>query len=279
MKKALITSTAFLLAGAMLLGGCSKRESGYAPGTGNDQSSISSESGVSEVLSESSSVSGSSGTESSTEQSSDVSAAPVPVVFTDEDREVQKIFSELKEPAKEIYSWLTGYDHITDLKFRYPDDETETHEYGLFDAFSDRFETPKTCSEMKSLMLEYFSADRTDIFLSAFAVCNAVKNPDGTYTLSSYDDKPLSHKQFVEIDGKLYRDEGVWATAIIIDTETIKVTDKTDDLIEFTYLNDDYTRIFDNSACLNDITLYRKYSLTGTLKYERGGWKLDKWEF
>lgn len=38
MKKALITSAAFLLAGTMLLNGCTKNESSSAPGSGLDSS-------------------------------------------------------------------------------------------------------------------------------------------------------------------------------------------------------------------------------------------------
>lgn len=277
----------------LLLVGCTERGSSSAPGAGIDSSLTSSENSVSDVLSESNisstdiSVSSSStdisvnssSRESASEQSSDVSASAIPVEFTDEDREVQKILSDLLEPADEIYSWMRagrGTDYIVIFSDRDPEDYFY---YGIFNGRTERFELPKTCSEMEKLMLDYFSSDMTEYFMKRFAVYNAVKNSDGTYTLERADGKPvLLPAKFVEVNGQLYCDDGISVVGITINPVTVIVTSKTDDTIEFTYLDNDWTREVDDSTCLNDTALYSKYALNGTLKYERGGWKLDNWD-
>ncbi len=284
MKKLSNITNSILLSGVLLLSGCSERGNSYTPGTNINLSLDISESDIPDStssLTSSDSTSNISSSENSFEQSSDVSAEPVPVEFTEEDRELQEILSNLLVPAEEIYSWMVNEVYSdTVYKFRFSDfDETKVHYYYLFSGIgSGLFERPTTCEEMEDLMLEYFTADRTDKFLSKFSVCSAVENSDGTYTLKRVDKKtsPLPTK-FIEINGQLYRDEGVSTYSINIDLDTVTVNSKTDDTIEFTYLCNDWTRDVDNSTCLNDKTLYLEYSLNGTLKYEREGWKFASW--
>ncbi len=285
MKKISVTAAAVSLAAVLLLGGCADKgevsdsDTGLSSGE-TDNVSYS----MSDTQSETNSCESS---ESSFAESSDVSAVPVPVKFTDEDMELREILSELIEPAEEIYSWMTSLClwGNTDYKFRFADlDETRIYNYYSFSGTETDhayylFERPATVEETEELMLGYFSADRTEKFLNRFAVCSAAENSDGTYTLTLQDgDASLLPAKLIEIDGKMYRDEGVGAVGIFIDLNTVKVTSETDDTIEFTYLDNAlHYREEDNAACLNDTALYSRYSRSGTLKYERDGWKLDTW--
>lgn len=226
-------------------------------------------------------INSSQGKPESSGQSSDENG---PVEFSEEDKEVQKILSDIVEPANEIYRWTYGPDiGSPSYQFRIPDfDASMTFTYYPFsasDASEHLLERPDTYSELKELMLEYFSADRTEHLLYSFIVCSAVENSDGTYTLKRADGVPIEMPPgLFELDGKLYQIEtrgpGEIITYISIDLDTVKMRYRTDDQIEFFHL----CNVFDNSETLNDMEIYSAVARCGILKYERGGWKLDSWD-
>lgn len=257
----------------------------------SESSDISSDSvdtgiGSSEVESDSSvsssePVISSQGKPESSGQSSDENGS---VVFSEEDREVQKILSDMMEPANDVYSWTHGPDiDRPAFKFRLPSIDTSMtftcYPFSASDESEHLLERPDTYSELKEMMLEYFSADQTEHLLLSFVVCSAAENSDGTYTLKKADGTPIELLPgLFEVDGKLYQIEtrgpGEIIKYISIDLDTVKMAYRTDDQIEFMHLDNE----FDNSETLNDMKMYSKLARCGILKYERGGWKLDSWD-
>lgn len=218
-------------------------------------------------------------------QDSEVRIDPVPLEFTEDDREIQKILSELENPTDEIYFWMSGLNppEPTDpYKFILPGRDSYSIYYRIPENSRQRenspFEIPTTLAGMKEIMLKYFSAERTEKFLKNFGVFSAVENSDGSYTLTL--DSSTEYKKtspiFVEVDGKLYRDDGASTSSISIDSETAKVVRKTDSVIEFTYLFYHYDDWEPNTKYRYE-PLYSQYAKKGILKYEMGGWKLDDW--
>ena len=210
----------------------------------------------------------------------------VPVEFSEEDREVQKILSDMMEPANKVYGWIENTNAFGNsaYRFRFPDrDKTEIYVYYLFSVSgssnNSSLKKPNTYSDLKELILEYFSADKTETLLMPLSVCSAVENADGTYTVKSTDGSPIiNHPFFIEADGKLYQYDVRGDGSIPIALNTVKVSSKTDDTIKFTYIDGSRKSKVDIPTCLGDITFYSKNAVNGTLKYERGGWKLDSWD-
>ncbi len=297
------TTMAFLLAAALLMTGCTERKTNPVPGSDtntNTSSDISdsnssestdnsSESSVSSYNSTSTkSESSSSDTpdsvsesESNSEESSDVNGNAVPVAFTNEDKELQKMLSDLIDPTNEIYNWFNDFYGLLSTKYKIKLNEIPESELDYY-LFPDKnilekvtvSEIPTTRAEMKNIMLEYFSEDITECLLSKIYVCSAQEeNPDGSYTLKDVDKFPV----FVEIGGQLYRNEGVRTTGILIDVNTVKLSERSDDTIKFTFLSSNWVVQDDNLIYLNDMSLYAENASNGVLKYERGGWKLDSW--
>lgn len=300
MKKALIPSTAFLLAGAMLLGGCSKGGNGYAPGAEKDPSSVSSESSVSEVLSESRSVNSSSGVESSSEQSSDVSAAPVPVEFTDEDKKLQELLRGMEKTEFTIRNWFqVSFPESNDgtpaeeIIFKFSEDNYD-HSHIYYQMPPDYSEhgmlIPRTYDDMKELLLNYFSERLTEETMRMVVKGDITKISENVFdtTLDKYVnvfyvtlDKKASdfdYPKFIEAGGAMYRNSGEGGRGIDIceiDIETVKITQKTDDTIEFSFLPYSWITEEKNKEYLADEKRYTEHASTGRLKYERGGWKRD----
>lgn len=221
-------------------------------------------------------------TDEGSDQSSD-ETPPVPVGFTDEDRELQKILSDLQPPANEIYRWLNNGSYPSDeIQVRFAHDRSLVHRYHRFGGRrgDDLLEKPTSCEEMKTLMLEYFSAERTEKFFSKyFSVCSIVDNADGIYTLKNDVGK---YTLFIELDGELYHLGTDSVSGIWIVDGSAKVISKTDNTIEFTYLDENWVRSVyeaNDTTILNDTELYSKYAINGTLKYERGGWKIEYLEY
>lgn len=292
MKKTLITSTAFLLTGTILLGGCSKGGNGYAPGAEKDPSSVSSESSVSEVLSESRSVNSSSGVESSSEQSSDVSAAPVPVEFTDEDRELQKLLGEMGKNEYIIRSWFMGTypipksDDVTQphdpVRFKFSQNGLNgDHTYYQIppDYSENGMLIPRTYDEMKELMLNNFSEGLTEKLMNSYFGNGYITEVSENVYSVILDTDASFYPRFIETKGALYRSDGEGGIGFReidwIEYDTVKITRKTDDTIVFSYLRDDWKIKEENKKCLTDERRYNECALTGRLKYERGGWKRD----
>ncbi|MCM1167160.1 MAG: hypothetical protein NC401_14230, partial [Ruminococcus sp.] len=82
--------------------------------------------------------------------------------------------------------------------------------------------------------------------------------------------------RFVELDGHLYGVDATRTDVIDIDCGTAKVVSRTDDTIEFRYL-EEYYGCEPHPTEYENEPLYSEFAFGGVLKYERDGWKLDLW--
>lgn len=278
-------TTIALLTATILLGGCSKNHNNSVPET--DTSSVivfSSDSLQAESLSDNeSSITG------SLVQSNDESIVLTPVEFTDEDKELQNILSELLNPAEEILSWFVEmalptpmiyidfpqYENIPSGGFALvPENYFHNGSYSLF-------EMPTTRDGMREIMLKYFSEEYTENRVGDIVSGTLTENPDGTYSMTVTDEIDTSleliYEKFVEADGRLYQRDGIKIAGINMDYSTAKIVSKTDDTIEFTYLLNSYS--YKPKPEYKNEPLYSENAFKGVLKYERGGWKFDSWGF
>lgn len=284
-----------MLLAVLLLGGCAEISSNSVTTTDTSSTSISqSESSSENESSPQSTIIKS--TQSSTESSSINPFAQsrlegvtiTPVEYTDEDKELQKILLDLQKPTEEILFWLVNMTHNPVLKFRFPQFGNESvsryalipENHRLYD--DNLFDKPTTRDGLEKIMLEYFSEEFTKVRTDDIAVCTMTENPDGTYSVIFTDGidqfaNSFLHSNLLEIDGRLYQREGLKPVSINMDCETAKIISKTDDTIEFSYLDDvgdDYDQYLFNGNYKNE-PFYSENALKGSLKYERGGWKLN----
>lgn len=302
MKKLHITMI-ILLAVVMFLGGCSEKNNNSAPATDTSNSSVSStdisqpkNSTEDEFSSTESSVQSS--TESIPETVSEP-VTPVPVEFTDEDRELQEILSELADPAAKIDCWTHLELGLPEFIFNFPQLEvTYNLSYTIPDNYhlseDSQLAFPSTCAEMEALMLKYFSKQQTKEYMRdivpGIVTEEPVKGSNNAITVT-FDDNTLSKLHikddfgeyfltplFLELNGRMYRKAIQGVNHLIISEDTAKVISRTDDTIEFSYINipgfqylDPWTTDYEYEP------FYSENALKGVLKYERGGWKLDSW--
>ncbi len=265
--------TAFLIAAASLLVGCSAA----------DKNSMDADSGSNSSVIQ---FQNSSAIPLSSNDSSETSTF-TPIVFSDEDKELQKILLDLQVPTEEISSWYASAAiSLQPTNFIFPQFNSKTE--GLFVRIPDNFrangdfspfEMPTTLSEMKEIILEYFSEQRAQRFVKDIARGTVTEETDGTYFVTFLDGVEQFSEgffsQFLELDGRLYRRDGIKPTSINMDCETAKIISENDDTIEFCYLLNSYS--FQPNTEYKNEDLFYEYALKGTLKYERGGWKLDSW--
>ncbi len=301
MKKLHIMATAILISGVLLLGGCLEQGNSYTPGTDIDLSSDISESYVPDstsslTSSDSTGNSENSGSTSSMEnlfeQSSDVSVKPVPVEFTEEDKELQKILEGLNEGTNAICAWFTRAEPNSDYN---PISKFFSFDPSFSDAYSEPYTTlyylipdnyfeagmiiPNTQDGMRKVMLEYLSEDRVNACMEGVDKGSLIENSDGTFSVIS-EEGSLSPVKFIEIDGVMYRNHALGGRGLGINgviSDTAKVTQRTDDTIEFTYLIENPLN-YDNDGnpkYIDNVSLYYENVLEGALKFERGGWKRD----
>lgn len=289
MKHTYITTLILLLSAILFLGGCAEQQ---ANNTADNSSSdiLESNSRQDESISNSisrteSSISSvesiESNAESSVSEFGNSYDIPdgielVPVEYTDEDRELQKILYDLEELAEPIFirtiNPLCGTEINT---YKFPDIGPDvTYTYGNSgDSF---FGKSATIAGAREAILEYFSEQKTENFMSGFAVCSVTEDTDGTYIVKFEDGTRRGLPRYLEIDGRLYGLDAIKITGISIDYETAKIVSKTDDTIEFTYLEEPYWALPPHPEYKNE-PLYSQHANRGILKYERGGWKLDAW--
>lgn len=302
---------------ASLLAGCAEQEAGYVPGsesnftseadsgnlpdslsTGNastsGSTSTSQSSTESEKNTESSSYVWINYPESTSSHSLVVSPDAVPVEFTEEDRELQKILEELDKGESCINVWFTcgaplvNNQHDFEYRFIFPeidrgdDKPLEIVYYQIPDGYSEAGAViPHTCEEMKEFILDFLAEDEAEWILPRIGKGSFTENSDGTYSVVLEDDKAEWGPEFLEIDGSMYRNCGVGGRGPVdnIFASSEKVTLWTDDTIEFTYLPFSLSKHEDNIdedgnlKQLKDVSLYNDYARNGVLRYERGGWK------
>lgn len=292
MKHTHISTLILLLSSTLLLGGCTEQR--VSNTTHDNSSSDISDSNSRQDESISNSISGTESSVSSVESSiSEVENSYdipdgvelVPVEYTDEDRELQKILYDLKEPTEWIFSSIASPICGTEIK-RYKFPELGSDVTMPFGNSGDYFfeEEPATIAGAKKAMLRYFSERKTENYMRSFAVCSVTEDTDGTYIVKFEDGAEqfitapgeYLRPRYLEIDGQLYGFDGIKITSISIDYETAKIVSKTDDTIEFTYLEEPYWADLPHPEYRNE-PLYSQHANRGILKYERGGWKLDDW--
>lgn len=221
---------------------------------------------------------------------------PVPVEFTDEDRELQEILSGLTKPAHEIHSWLIDLVPSAPFtEFKFP--QLGDNDRGYFGVIPENcywtdpeFTIPTTCARMEELMLKYFSEARVEGFMNNIVPGNLTENPDGTFDVT-FDDEVLTklyvindrgnfyiRPKFIEADGKFYRAEGSSIRVLTIIEDSAKVISRTEDTIEFSHINGLALYGSDPEPDYNTEPFYSENAVKGVLKYERGGWKIDSWE-
>lgn len=212
---------------------------------------------------------------------------PVPVEFTDEDRKLQEILTDLYEPTSTINRWFcrlkvsnVDYPDAHGWRLKIPEISFEGEYIQIPENYyltSESFCVPTTKAEMRELFQKYFTKERTDNLMERYQVCDLIERSDKTLTLKLRSDDPYEFKvhslYFIEADGQLYALDGYGTFGFIV-PETAKVTKKTDDTIEFTFLmsNDIW------SEYLGDTSLYLNTAQNGSIKLEDGIWKLHTWD-
>lgn len=265
-----------LLAGTLLLCGCSKDD----------------ENGGSDVISDTESSGNadesSDATSSEPSESSPESVVPVPVEYSVEDKALQTLLLDMQKPVEEIMHWYSGMvPPPPELEFVFPQlgSDAVTHYVFIPDNYraqedASAFVMPVNRSGMRSIMLEYFSEECTDRFISSIRTGSAVKAADGSYVVTLNEEPGQSfgslYPTFLELNGRLYRFNALKPVTMNIDCGSAKIIEKTADTIKFSYLH--YSSIYDFDKKYQYEPCYSENALTGTLKFERGGWRLDSWE-
>ncbi len=316
MTKSHKTSTALLLAAALLLSGCAEHDPASAPGAeistssdsliGNSSSEpVSADSSSSEAESSNSSENTErSESSKSTENSSEPGAEKIPVEFTEEDKEFQEMLKPIAEGCDRLNTWYScdaAYDSyqggnllFESIKFKFPElvdpysqKVIEADYYQLPKDHKDAenaLPIPNTYEDVKNTMLEYLTeqyVSESEYYGSnGCAKGTMSKNDGGGYNVILENKDFQFAPKLLEIDGVMYRQSGVGGrdafTGII--PSTAKIVSKTDDTVEFTYLWNHWSMCEDNGdpKYIDDVKLYDQCACTGVLKYERGGWRRDK---
>lgn len=302
------TATALFLSTALLLSGCSERgnspakepENTSSDGSSDISSSTTTDSECSTPKSESTSEPPSSTSENSTdnpdstsdynsssEGSSDVNAEPVPVEFTEEDKELQKLLGELEFCCEAVELWFSnsvpnGTPQDNGFIFRFSDNNklSDGFYYAIPEKYSEgNLVIPNTYEDVRETIFKYFSEDQAEKFMCRLAKGSFTKNADGSFSVLLDDDVEKGHIELIEIDKTMYRSSCLITKGFInsIDWRTAKVVSRTDDIIEFSYITSDWYNLDedDNPIYLNDVSQYEENAYTGVLKYERGGWRRD----
>lgn len=192
----------------------------------------------------------------------------LPTEFTEEELELQDILNELSD-AQNIFYWFysgASYDGVESFEFRLGAPGNSIEYYSLMPkdekaSYCD-LEYPQSCEELEELLLNYFTQNTVDKYMSRVIKGTMTENSDGTYTIVAdqtydfYRNAPT----FIEIDGNMYLhsipigDPGspIWNTA--------QITEKTPDSIKFTIIQHQ---------------MGEYYPVDGLIRYERDGWRLN----
>ena len=216
-----------------------------------------------------------------------------PVEFTDEDLELQGILKGLDRGLSAVDIWLTTDGPALPNGKTYVSSEYFIMNKGMDQKLTYRpipdnyriegLPVPTTCKAMRELVMEYFTEAFADNFMGNYAAKGSLtENPDGTYSIV-FDENGGWFADFMELDGQLYwqgnHTGGKGLSALGVLCRSAKVISKTEDTIEFSYLDD--FNIYDEEvtkltqSCLNDVSRYEENAKIGVLKYERNGWRRD----
>lgn len=187
----------------------------------------------------------------------------MPVEYTEQDLELHAILDAL-EPGNDVralFSLNSATAEGTEYKFILPGNYEPEGSYQYYiDVSGPQTITnhPKSLSELEDMLLKYFTREAADNYMSRTCKGTMTENDDGTYSVTL--DKDVFDPVYIEIDGKMFYHTSA-ASGYAEFLNTAKVADWTDDMIICTYV----------------CAAPGGYSTeTGTLRYERGGWKWDK---
>ncbi|MCM1333476.1 MAG: hypothetical protein NC084_03380 [Bacteroides sp.] len=196
---------------------------------------------------------------------SSIEGSDNPLDSTEADRALRAILAEAYPTALDYYHlYFDGA--VSDLS--YPAEGDEEHEPVItvtLPDFDDRGEylllpkeLPQTAAELRDALTAVFTERVTDEYMSSVETAeNVTRGENGITVKSSTALVPI----FLELDGRLYRYEGVRGGGLSLEWTTAKVVARTETEITFVYLG--YTM----SDTLMDAGL-------GRLVYE-DGWKFD----
>lgn len=287
MKRLHITAAAFLLSAAVLLGGCTGQQvdnstdinlsskisenSGFAQSESLQNSTSNYESSVSEPEN-------SNGSDNNLETVStpDYSHLNIPTEFTDEDRELQKILTDLVSGANEICRWFNSSvaSERGDLyKFVFPE-SVFPEIVNIYCPIPDNYITydgtslvvPTTRAKMVDLIHKFISSEASEDWIEQVQTGKMTEISDGIFSVTGIGVDFRPH--FIELNGRLYCFAGDSTKILPINCKTAKVKSKTEDTISFTYLGYSYVDDFINFPEYS-------YNADGVLKLESDGWKLD----
>ena len=207
----------------------------------------------------------------------------IPYEFTEEDKELQKFLSETANEAAMYQSLYDGgyfggigfqiegdQEHEGIISARFPQSEEALDKQisCSFMLLSD--ELPfKTRAELEACLKQYYSAEIVSGFMASVGVGKITQYTEDDCLIEItengyFDDNGflIRAPQFIEINGRLYRDEGAKGGWFTPNWSMAKVISKTDEEIIFSYLGYGMDDIKEIRAGL------------GRLKYE-DGWKYD----
>ena len=202
--------------------------------------------------------------------------------FTEEDKELQKFLAETVNEAMNFQSlydsgyfgtigwqigWEEEHDGIISARFPQLEEDLDKQISMHYVLLSD--ELPfKTASELEESLKQYYSAEVVSRFMGYVGIGEITQYTEEDCLIEIenvyFDDNGflLSIPRFIEINGRLYRDEGAKGGWFTPNWSMAKVISKTDEELIFSYLGYGMDDIKEIRAGL------------GRLKYE-DGWKYD----
>lgn len=244
----------------------------------------------------------SSDTDKSGENSSEPKIEKTPVEFTSWDKKFQELLRPIVKGCNDLNIWFTndaaldttGFPIYEYVHFRFPEisgasgEPIERVYYQIPSGYSDIEGTspiPDTAEGVIDSMLEHLTEDYAKS--SNFYGCakgTMTADPNGSYDVILDDKDYKFPPKLLEIDGAMYRAEGLSGQRPFsdINIDTVKFLSRKGDTIEFKYLSPlTYPEIDENGNAimypeLEDEDRYYKTASTGVLVYERGGWRLDR---
>lgn len=185
----------------------------------------------------------------------------MPNEYTDEDLELQAILETLEpgEDVRRLFAATSAHADGDEYRFILSGDNTEPDGYQYIDVSGpqERVKHPKSLDELEQMLLEFFTEEAAADYMSSVCKGTMTDNGNGTYNVTL--DKNLFFPVYIEIDGKMfYRVSG--ASGTVKYYNTAKVVDRTADTINYTYVDTEPGGYGTSS---------------GTIKYERGGWKFN----
>ena len=189
----------------------------------------------------------------------------MPNEYTNEDLELQAILEDLKpgkdmqklfyansaEANGEVYNFFFPHKNVP---------EDAPFQYINVSGPQEFVDHPKSLDELEQRLLEYFTEESTNDYMSRVCKGTMTENENGSYNVTL--DKDIFFPVYIEIDGKMfYRISG--ASGFGTYDNTAKVVEETANEIKYSVVSVEPGGYGTSS---------------GMVKYERGGWKMAVFE-